>query len=218
MKRILVLFVLLYSLCAQAQVFQARDLLVGLSAGPHALSFDLSDTAGYRDKYPGLRGMRYGINTEFGIASFMGVGLNYSYTPLTSDVLDAFSSCGISEFTPEVTYHVPWKNPLLDLSIAAGLGLSVFHYQSYEDNWGRAKISSASYFAEMRPRFYFSPKNRLGAFLFYRFTYYTGYGDASDKTTPRYEYDSTGRGHAAGMGLFFRFSKPRHSDEEIQHE
>lgn len=209
MKRLLLPVLLLLSCCVNAQVFQARDLVVGVSAGPQSLSFDLSDTAGYRDEYRGLRGMRCGMNAEFGISPFMGVGLDYSYTALTSDALDAFSDCRLSEFTPEVTYHVPWKNPLLDLSIAAGLGLSSYRYQSYEDNWGRAQISSASFFAEARPRFYFSTKNRLGAFLFYRFTYYTGYGDASDKTTPVYQYDSIGRSHASGLGLFYRFGKAR---------
>lgn len=209
MKRLLLPLLILLTCCANAQVFQARDLLTGLSAGPQSLSFDLSDTAGYRDEYRGLRGMRYGIHAEFGISSFMGVGLNYSYTTLTGDALPAFALCRVSEFTPEVTYHVPWKNPVLDLSIAAGLGISAYYYQSYESNWGRAHISSASYFAEARPRFYFSAKNRLGAFLFYRFTYYNGYGEASDKTTPQYEYNAIGSSHATGLGLFYRCGKAR---------
>lgn len=209
MKKIPLLLFLLCTFRVDAQVFQARDVSVGLGSGLQTLSYTMSDTAGYRNYYDGVTGINFNLRAEYGIASFMGIGMNYSYSRLLSETKSPWAYCALSEFAPEVTYHIPWSNRFVDLSGAAGLGLSAYSYQSYEENWARARISATMYFAELRPRFYFSEKNRLGAFLSYRFTYYTGYGDASDKTTPRFEYDAIGHSHLLGVGVFYRFGKSR---------
>jgi hypothetical protein len=214
MKKTALLVLLLWSCGVNAQVYQARDLSIGAGMGAQSVSYDISDTAGYRDHIGGLSGTNFAFRADFGLSAFMGIGLSYSNSILQnlSDVGEA--SRGVSEFGAEALYHVPWKNQFVDLGVAAGLGLSTYNYQSYETNYARSMISSVMYFAEARPRFYFSRKNRLGAFAYYRFTYYTGYGDASDKTTPRYEYDVFGRSHLFGGGLFYRLGRQRSVKQE----
>lgn len=217
MKKIPLLLLLTGSLHLHAQVFQARDFNVALSAGVQELSFHLSDTAGYRNEYNGLRGPQFMLRAEFGLSNFMGIGAGFSYTRVLSEMTSIDKNCHAFEFTPEVAYHVPWKNRFVDLGGGAGIGLFRYTYWSMEEDETNTELNAVSYFAEFRPRFYFSKKNRTGVFLYYRFTYYYGYGATSDKTTPQFQYDTRGQGNTFGGGLFYRFgpsrTKPQPAEE-----
>ena len=204
MKKTLLFFLFICPFISNAQAYQPGDVSIGLGSGWQLLSYDLSDTAGYRNYYDGLGGVNFSFHSELALAPFMGIGLTCSYSRLVSEIEAGNAACREFDFAPEVSYHVPWNNRFLDLSAATGLGISGYHYQLYEGNWLQEHISSTVYFAEARPRVYFTEKNRLGGFVYYRFTYYFGYGDAHDRTTPRYEFDAVGRGHTMGGGLFFR--------------
>lgn len=209
MKKLLVLIILIGTSVLKAQVFQARDLRIGLGSGAQILSFELSDTAGYRNYIDGLAGVNFTLNGEYGLAPFMGISAAISHTRMLSESNSAQVHCTVTEFAPAITYHLPWKNRYLDPGAAAGLGISGYRYQSYESNWARTEISSSLFFAEINSHIYFTTKNRWGVFTAYRFSYYFGYGESSDKTTPHFEYNSNGHSHTFVLGFFWRFGQSR---------
>lgn len=209
MNKLLTLFFFISAHVLTAQPFQARDLTIGMGSGVQILAFDMSDTAGYANRVDGLTGINFAMRGEYGLAPFMGISATFSHSQLLSETNSGGAQCSVTEFAPKVTYHLPWQNRFVDLGAAVGIGLSGYRYQSFENNWARTNISSSLFLAEFSSHFYFSAKNRLGAYASYRYSYYFGYGESSDKTTPRFEYNAIGHSHTCNLGLFWRFGSSR---------
>jgi hypothetical protein len=209
MKTITLIGFLFLTTCLAAQVFQPRDVVFGLAGGFQTIEFNLSDSAGYRARNGDLVGANFTFRSEYGVAEFMGFGLSISYTDLLTESSNDITKCSMVEITPDIDYHVPWQNSLVDLTGSAGVGISSYTYNQYEGINARSEIDMLMFFADIHPRFYFSRKNRSGIFLFYRFAYYSGTGRSGDNFTAMHDFYATGISHSAGLGYFYRFGRKR---------
>lgn len=204
------LTLLVYIICftAAAQSFYPRDLVISAGEGAGITDYNVSDTAGYTgsDKEGGIN---FTLRAGYGLSPSLSVDFNFSVTGLiTETLLDDNASCYIFDMGPGVSYHVPWKNKWIDLEGGIGFGYTRYLYESYSNQYHeRLEGSGVSVFSDFHPRLYFTKRQRLGGFLYYRFNLYFMGAQYVHTGFANQDLDMTGNTHSFGLGLFYRFGK-----------
>lgn len=206
------LFVL-FSFTAAAQCFNARDFVLSVGhSGAGVTKFTANDSAGYRTQHE-EGGFNFYLRGEYGLSPWLSVNLSVSLTPLiTQTLFDEDATCYIYDAGPGLGYHIPWKNRWIDLEGDAGIGYTRF----FQSDLGEEKIDikAISVFGDFHPRVYFTKKQRLGGFLYYRFNLYSGSGEVAKTGFQRRLVDVQGYTHAFGIGWFYRFGNWNRPDTD----
>lgn len=192
-----------------AQVFQPGDFVLNAGNGAAVFHLHASDTAGYDKDFNGVGGINLNFRGEFGVAPWLGFSMSVSHTSLITQTFFSDDICNLTEIAPGINYHVPWKNRWIDLQGEIGAGYLRYFFDSNGGLFVRTSMTCLTFFAGIHPRLYFTRKQRFGGYAYYRFSAFTGGGETTDKFTSTYKYDVDGSGHTFGLGLFYRFGKPR---------
>jgi hypothetical protein len=193
-----------------AQVFQSKDLIFSLGFGSYRGNFTETDTAGYSGGWV-LFGNQFPVRIEYGIAERLSANFSYTYTSWGEHYFSRFEKHNLIEVGPGLSYHLPWEAKRIDFVGELECGYTRYKFMNYDTSNYSANARGTFVRGGLSPRIYFTKTYRLGAVVYYRFSYSAMSGRKEDHLNPDWEYNLDGLSHSYGIGLFYRFGSLRPS-------
>lgn len=164
---------------------------------------------GYNEGISDMGGINYSLSAEYGVLPWLGFGVNISHTTFLMHTFLTDDISNLLEVAPEIGYHIPWKNKWMDVKGELGAGYSRYYFDSKGGLFVRTTITGLAIFFGTNLRVFYTQKQRLGSYVYYRVSGLWGTGTTRDQLISQYEYQVNVTSHTFGLGIFYRFGTSR---------
>ncbi|MGL4599690.1 MAG: outer membrane beta-barrel protein [Bacteroidia bacterium] len=208
MKKIILLFVVLFPVCMSAQFIERGDKIISVHGSFGLYKYQFTDkNTNMADPRDTSAAFNFPVSFEYGLFSWLSGAAHFNYINyIEGDSSQNEQARGI-DAQLGVNFHIPWKFQRFDFCAGLAYGFSNFKYTVTDNgNEGIAKANGSAFSFTINPRFYFSSEKHLGMSFLYRNTSYL-YNNGNitySNSSFNVPFKMDGPGSTFGLGLFYR--------------